>query len=66
MDVGDLNVAVHLQLVDLVEGPIAVGEVEHVLAVHKHLKPLVPTADGYLMEQTNGRPCSCTVCLKNT
>ena len=48
VDVGDLHVTIDLQRVDLVEGRQAVEEVEQVLPVHKHLEPLVPTADGHL------------------
>lgn len=45
VDVGDLNVSFDLQHVDLIEGLKAVEEVEQMLPVHKHLKPLVATAD---------------------
>ena len=48
VDVGDLHVAFHLQLVDLVEGLQAVEEVEQVLPVHKHLEPLVTAANRHL------------------
>lgn len=48
MDVGDLHVALYLQHVNLTEGLQAVEEVEQVLPVHKHLKPLVPTTNRHL------------------
>lgn len=44
VDVGDLDVSVDLQPVDLTEGG-SVREVEHVQPVHKHLELLVPTTN---------------------
>lgn len=48
VDVGDLHVTFYLQHVDFIEGLEAVEEVQQMLAVHKHLEPLVPTADRHL------------------
>ena len=48
VDVGDLHVSVDLQHVRLGEGLQPVGEVEQMLAVHKHLVPLVATTNGHL------------------
>lgn len=48
VDVGNLHVAFYLQHVNLIEGLLAVEEVEQVLPIHKHLKPLVPAANRHL------------------
>lgn len=55
VDVGDLHVSFNLQHVNLIEGLQAVEEVEQVLPIHKHLKPLVAAANRHLRNkrQTN-------------
>lgn len=51
VDVGDLDIACNLQLVNVTEGH-AMEEVKQVLPVHKHLEPLVPTANRHLRRRS--------------
>lgn len=53
VDVRDLHIAFYVQHVNLMEGLQAVDEVKQVLPIHKHLKPLVPTANRHLRNKVD-------------
>lgn len=48
VNVGNLHVAGHLQLVDLVDGMRAVSEIEQGLPVEEHLEAVAAATDGNL------------------
>lgn len=51
VDIGDLHIPIYLQPVNLIEGLHTVDKVKQVLTIHKHLKPLVTTADRHLTKE---------------